>query len=193
MQPQTPLGLLDATFDPLRQTRRGTRLALGEACTADSHCMSHVCRCPSTYRRRPQFCTETGKVCTELLPVGAECDDNRRVPRHLHATAHPPAARSVKAVTSTPAAQTSPGRKCISHKCYCAKDPWNREQCAQGPRKCCYWSWGYWECEGSMVEEMSPSEQLAAQGHTQGSTPSSQTTAAQTPLELPHVQTPVSS
>tara|TARA_B110001452_G_C15209789_1_gene419613 strand:- start:756 stop:1154 length:399 start_codon:yes stop_codon:yes gene_type:complete len=132
-------------------------------------------------------------VCTELLPVGAECDDNRRVPRHLHATAHPPAARSVKVVTSTPAAQTSPGRKCISHKCYCAKDPWNREQCAQGPRKCCYWSWGYWECEGSMVEEMSPSEQLAAQGHTQGSTASSQTTAAQTPLELPHVQTPVSS
>ena len=129
MQPQSPLGLLNPLYDPLRQTRRGSHLALGEACTSDSQCATHVCRCPETYRRRPEFCTETGKVCTELLPVGAECDDSR---------------------------------KCISRKCYCAKDPWNRELCnygsgaaqVRGLRKCCFWSWGYWECEGAaMVED----------------------------------------
>ena len=136
MQPQSPLGLLNPLYDPLRQTRRGSQLALGEACTSDSQCTTHVCRCPETYRRRPEFCTETGKVCTELLPVGAECDDSR---------------------------------KCISRKCYCAKDPWNREICSYGSggaqmrglRKCCFWSWGYWECEGAaMVED---SEERKAQ------------------------------
>ena len=55
-------------------------------------------------------------------------------------------------------------RKCISHKCFCAKDPWNREQCKDGPRKCCYWSWGYWECEGaSFVEDAE--EQKAQLSH----------------------------
>ena len=136
MQPQSPLGLLNPLYDHLRQTRRGSHLALGEACTSDSQCATHVCRCPGTYRRRPEFCSETGKVCTELLPVGAECDDSR---------------------------------KCISRKCYCAKDPWNRELCnygsgatqVQGLRKCCFWSWGYWECEGAaMVED---SEERKAQ------------------------------
>ena len=145
MQPQSPLGLLNPLYDPLRQTRRGSHLALGEACTSDSQCATHVCRCPGTYRRRPEFCTETGKVCTELLPVGAECDDSR---------------------------------KCISHKCYCAKDPWNREECSDGPRKCCYWSWGYWECEGAVTVEDLP----AADAHGAH--------ASQTPLEIPHVQTP---
>ena len=71
-----------------------------------------------------------------MLPVGAECDDSR---------------------------------KCISRKCYCAMDPWNRELCnygsgatqVQGLRKCCFWSWGYWECEGAaMVED---SEERKAQ------------------------------
>ena len=173
MQPQTPLGLLDSAFDPLRQTRRGTRLALGEACTADAHCMTHVCRCPQTYRRRPEMCPETGKVCTELLPVGAECDDSRRA-------RPPPGARSRwHATTRRPDSAALPRRKCISHKCYCAKDPWNREQCTEGPRKCCFWSWGYWECEGAFFVE-DAAEQQAQHSHDmpQGFVPQPEETPA---------------
>lgn len=135
MQPQTPLGLLDSTFDPLRQTRRGTRLALGEACTADSHCMSHVCRCPSTYRRRPEFCTETGKVCTELLPVGAECDDNRRACRAPPACHCPPASHGPCRPSRRRAAQPLPSQEMHLAQMLLRKGPLESRAVRSGPKE----------------------------------------------------------
>jgi len=97
------------------------RLDNGQQCSLDSQCASRICRCPNNFRRREQFCKDVGKVCMDLLPVGADCEDHR---------------------------------SCVSHKCYCAKDPWKRDDCgAGGRRKCCYWSWGYWECDGPVTVE----------------------------------------
>ena len=88
-----------------------------------------------------------------------------------------PGASSAREPSSPPPGAPC-GRKCISHKCYCAKDPWNREECSDGPRKCCYWSWGYWECEGAVVVE--------EQQNQPGGSP------AQMPLALPRDETPKS-
>ena len=90
-------------------------LALGAPCAADSQCATRACRCPHTFKRRAETCPATGKVCTMLLPVGAECEEHR---------------------------------SCVSRKCYCETDPWKQDDCSGGLRKCCYWSWGYWECKG---------------------------------------------
>ena len=35
---------------------------------------------------------------------------------------------------------------CHSHKCYCAADPTRREDCPTA-RRCCFWSFGHWQCE----------------------------------------------
>ena len=106
-------------------------LALGAPCAADSQCATRACRCPHTFKRRAETCPATGKVCTMLLPVGAECEEHR---------------------------------SCVSRKCYCETDPWKQDDCSGGLRKCCYWSWGYWECEGAFFVE-DAAEQQAQHSH----------------------------
>ena len=62
MQPQSPLGLLNPLYDPLRQTRRGSHLALAEACTSDSQ-MPGLC----TYLQACKSGTIKA-VCNAVVP-----------------------------------------------------------------------------------------------------------------------------
>ena len=86
-----PVGGADAALLPEVPLAEGpARLASGQPCALDSQCTSRICRCRNNFRRRAEMCEGVGKVCMELLPVGAECHDHRCTrPLHLPSPAAP--------------------------------------------------------------------------------------------------------
>ena len=91
-----PVGGADAALLPEVPLAEGpARLASGQPCALDSQCTSRICRCRNNFRRRAEMCEGVGKVCMELLPVGAECHDHRCTrPLHLPSPAAPDGLRA---------------------------------------------------------------------------------------------------
>ena len=100
-------------------------------------------------------------ICGAHLALGAPCAADSqcatracRCPHTFKRRAETcPATGKVCTMLLPVGAECEEHRSCVSRKCYCETDPWKQDDCSGGLRKCCYWSWGYWECEGAFFVE----------------------------------------